>query len=725
LAADDSYLLANVTESSKLVSLTALVDTFIDSCFADTLLPKEVKDKASQLELDELPDLFVDEAQTIAQYHTRFMVAVGSGVFLAALSLLAALIYCIAQCCCRSNNGRKKNVNKACTAVFGFGLLLGWTLAFFGAVSMFLGGSAVIDGIESVPKLVDDIGHDGKLYMDTTVESISNLMNTKFHQTVEKLEDKLDDAVDNIRGLIDELKTDSDYENLKDGLEKYTETLKGISKVRDSIEKLKGELVKAKDECDTNSLCPQDVEDQLNAIQLPKFPEMNTEDIFDQVEAIDNQLNKITEQFDSTFKTEFKAEIEKIENQFHNGSQDISDKMNEFQCSIADLQISQEAGEAIDSYSGLFKAGVYVMGALVLIFLSIVMVAAIVICCSNSDSGLTSCISSVSTLNTFLFLVTGVFLFLATTVLFLLGALTTEIVCKTIQEPRKSDVLELAFDLVVQQLEEEYGHKIDMNLEDFISQLENGTSIYILLKLENLYDLDKVASDWEEDFDITSTIEGIKDEIIKVINDIVDENSEIEEKIKNIENSIKGLDSKIKDALELKPIGEGYSLPFLNTLNEGIQDLQLQIKSVFEPYFDETGACAFEGKTEKLLDGILDIFEYMKNAGKNKINNFLDEETDGLVQVVQDYLDDALDQVKNHLGSVTPLWDIRNAVNIGLCQKIVDPYNIVWAGLGGALIMMLGPVLIFLSVLRARMQKKRPTKKKGRKKQVHKERNKL
>ncbi|XP_055382529.1 prominin-like protein isoform X2 [Condylostylus longicornis] len=423
-----------------------------------------------------------------------------------------------------------------------------------------------------------------------------------------------------------------------------------------------------------------------------------------------------------------------------------------------------EADKYLDEYSIYrFYIGVAISSVLLLVLCALTVALLCGICGKRPDGYGDDCCNKGSGARFLMLAISVIFLTIsvlaaATLIHFLAGLILHRGVCVPLNNPDSDQIfqyidnyvdLNKLFNQNVQSKNkngrnfQNTGALPPFRISNVIIDCQKNKTIYDVLRTQNYIDIEHIK-EYPNDYGIYKTLENLKEQIKIDTDRFVMLNKTDKEKIEKLKNSqLKNFDAdKFVDNLE-----KNITLHDLNEIaiklrqtaeniksNSKMMDVEVSLKNqalhletyqhnLVQPMRDhskELSQLALNlQKNLKLKDKpfddsineILKEIEHAQNYIRDHGENFVRKEAVKLAQFfknqIQKYLEFVINAIEKEIGKCAPIANVYASGVVLGCNKIVDPLNGFWAGLGWCVMLFL-PTLVISIKLSSLYQKSDP-----------------
>ncbi|XP_021695516.1 prominin-like protein isoform X2 [Aedes aegypti] len=331
-----------------------------------------------------------------------------------------------------------------------------------------------------------------------------------------------------------------------------------------------------------------------------------------------------------------------------------------------------------------------------------------------------------------------------TLVSFLAGSLFRRSVCDSLKQPHDSqmiDYIDTYFNLNkhyerigTQSARSKWkqqatNRKVDpIRIADVIESCRGNNSIYQVLKLSNFYDIQEIRQ-FPEEYGITRELERLKNEIkvptVQILDDQAKKNIGIlrdsrlndfvaykfvENLTSNItQNNLNDIANELRKVANKVPPGKDMNEIKVNLKNQALHLSSYQYNLV-EPMLRYTselvnlsttldhslkfGRESFALAIDEFLTEIQAAEAYINVQGQEFVVAVTSELTDGFLEQIHGYLNLVIESTSRHIGRCGPLSNVYESMQVATCNRIVDPFNGFWAGVGWCLAIFLPTIVL-------------------------------
>eukprot|EP00092_Neocalanus_flemingeri_P028338 GFUD01030775.1.p1 GENE.GFUD01030775.1~~GFUD01030775.1.p1 ORF type:complete len:884 (-),score=189.71 GFUD01030775.1:59-2710(-) len=649
----DNYTVQYEEDQGGMEVLYDITNIFLDAVIGGNFFPDGFLSEEKFPDLQSVESNFLDEvinnAQPIVMTNIPILVCIVLGLILSVVTLIGGIIFC---CCCRKNknsNGNENGFKKVMLSILLFLLLVVTSL---GCMWFFLGAKTSQSGLDKIPEDIQDILHDGDLYMNNTVDGLHYLLQDNFDDVIVEFEDALNKVGANFKDFTETMKNEIQLQTIIEEATSFVDLITDyaaiqgtMTSVLDSYTSMTTSLANIKQAADglgcSLSPPPEGLVDICNALDgasgilegafpsdlastaFPPLPDEATQQLStlsEYLNSIEGQIDAISANAIDEYFPTIQGEIEKIKDFLTEALDGLTEPIEDIQGEIfRNDNIANSLEDIRDNYFPYFHISLLVLGSLLVVILAVFMVGMCLGSCSKQGSGISSSGSGMMFLANCLFFFLAIFLFILCTAFFTVGALGEKALCKTMADPGDSElvtfvnplissVLTDIFNQVRPETEEGEDIAVKFDLAQLISDMHNNTAIYPLLQLHYIFNIEELT-DWRVTYGIDPLIEDARKQIDQIINELVGlESSLNEEEIKAVAEEIDG----IMNMIDLTPLLDEALIVKIETGKIEIEELKTQLETMITEM--ENNGLPVPGKEEILanLQNIIEELDVLK-----------------------------------------------------------------------------------------------------------------
>ncbi|KAK0097136.1 hypothetical protein PV326_003197 [Microctonus aethiopoides] len=724
-----------------------------------------------------------EEWKSIVSHYGGLAGLAFAGLILAAILPCIGLFFCCCRCAghcgARSQPFDKKHdhCRKVLLSIFLIGVA---TILLFGVVCAFVTNEYMQEGTEALPSNVKVSLKDAELYFTTTKKQISTVLTTNY--------DELEVTLNNIlqasgRIVTEELAVYShavSLTNLNDivtGLDAIKQDLQMIDKITKDLRTnasqldivvrgVKKDLLPTLAACKTQQ-CEQVIHDykvnQMSVqVDFNKLPDVSLalRNITSLMEG--NIVSEVSQGRDSFLKIQ--RDIQRAVNQtipvvsesVRNAGRSLADVSNNITSLIDRINSDinrvyiphlKYAQDAIDQYSMYrYYLGLGVSGVLLTVLMCLTSGLFCGICGKRPDGYGDDCCNKGSGARFLMLAVWVIFLLMSvlmviTSAHMIIGVVAQRGVCEPLKNPEGNRMFELADNMLqVNRLLYPKRPDADINLTWILTQCHANETLYKVLKLEHVLDVESLRS-YIERYSISSTVDQLRKMInlspgiviltesaTSKLNDLAQSGlSDIKfyqyaELLKdNITNiNLEHLGNKLRQIAEQLPsdqddirerlIKHAHDLEHyhrdlvvpMTTLSE-----QLSVSALTLEEHIKFNHGSMSEAIHVLVEEVMAAQQFLNKDGPEYVQHLATKFGEAFLHQVSDFLEHLIGAAQKKIGKCGPLSNAYNATVVAGCNRILDPFNGFWISVGWCLIMFI-PTIILCVKLSALYQKSDP-----------------
>ncbi|XP_057323214.1 prominin-like protein isoform X2 [Microplitis mediator] len=705
------------------------------------------------------------------------------GIIFAAIIPFIGLFFCCCRCAghCGARSQPFDKKHDHCRKIMLNILMIGVsTIILFGVVCAFVTNEQMQEGTENLPSRAKTNLKDVELYLTTTKKQISTLLTTNYNELKITLNNILQASGKIVTEELAAYSHAVSLTNLNDivsGLDAIRQDLRMIDKLTRDLRTNASQLdivvrgVK-KSLLDTLTACKNHECQQV--LHDYRINQMSIQVDFDKLPDVSLALRNITSLMEGNIVSEVSAGRESflkiqrdiqqavnetipvvsasIENAGHslaNASNSITsliDKINKDinKVYIPYLKIAQDKIEGYSIYRYYLGLGVSSVLLTILTFLTFGLLCGI---CGKRPDGFGDDCCNKGTGARFLMMAVWI-IFLLTSVLIvitsahmIMGVMTHRAICEPLQNPNENRMFGLIDEIVqVKQLLYPNNLEADINITWIVTKCHANETLYKVLKLEYLMDLDSLKN-FVERYAISSTIDQLREMInlspgiviltesaTSKLNDLAQSGlSDIKfyqyaERLKgnitnvNLEHLANELrriatalpnsqanisDSLLKNAHDLEHYHKDLILP-MTLLSEQLSTSALTLQEHIK--FNHG---SMSEAIHSLVNEVMVAQQFLNKDGPKYVQILATKFGDAFLHQVNDFLEHLIKTARDTIGRCSPVSYAYNATIVAGCNEILDPFNGFWISVGWCLILFL-PTIVLCVKLSALYQKSDP-----------------
>ncbi|XP_058836756.1 prominin-like protein [Topomyia yanbarensis] len=344
-----------------------------------------------------------------------------------------------------------------------------------------------------------------------------------------------------------------------------------------------------------------------------------------------------------------------------------------------------------------------------------------------------------------------------TLVSFLIGSVARRGVCDSLKQPRDSQIIEYIdvyfninkhYEQIRSQstrsdwkLQPTNRESDPIRIVEVIESCSGNNSIYQVLKLSNFYDIKEIRQ-FPEDYGIVRELNTLKGRIQIGKVDILKEEAQrdiellrdsrlndfeaykfVDHLTSNItQNNLNDIANRLRKVAEDIPSNKDLNDIKVNLKNQALHLSSYQ-SNLVDPMLRYTnelvslsttlerslrfGKESFAFAIDDFLTQIKEAEEYINEKGQPFVRDVVTELADGFLGQIHSYLNLVIDSTTKEIGRCGPLANVYQSMTVATCNRIVDPFNGFWAGVGWCLAIFL-PTIVLCVKLSTLYQKSDP-----------------
>lgn len=344
-----------------------------------------------------------------------------------------------------------------------------------------------------------------------------------------------------------------------------------------------------------------------------------------------------------------------------------------------------------------------------------------------------------------------------TLVSFLAGSVFRRGVCDSLRNPRESQVIDYIdtyfnINKHYEQIRTQSARSkwklqgsnraIDpIRIAEVIESCSGNNTIYEVLKLSNFYDIQEIRQ-FPEDYGIIRELNALKEKIqieqVTILSDQAKADIEIlrDSRLNDFEaykfidhltqeitqSNLNDIANRLREVANKVPPGKEMNDIKVNLKNQALHLSSYQ-SNLVEPMLRYTnelvnlstsmernlrfGKDSFAVAIGDFLAEIQDAETYINEHGQPFVEEVTTELTNGFLDQIHSYLNLVIQSTSKEIGRCGPLSNVYDSMTVATCNRIVDPFNGFWAGVGWCLAIFL-PTIVLCVKLSSLYQKSDP-----------------
>lgn len=763
-------------------------DWFLKGVLQGPILPDNVIESFDLEDISGFVDTVIAEWWTIFTYNWAICVCLVIGVLLTFIMPIAGIIWCIMKIKMKGQAYQSPEIeddwgSSLCRQLVKTFFVFFWALALFALVWHFQANVFMGRGFKDSPNRIDDVLDDSRLYLNNTAIQVDYWRLTNYEELQQGFQGSIEDMqkavgatlVDfmykkypiDFQGQLDltamSEEVSTQYPSQKPFLEEALASMKETSDLESNFDAFEGRVSQylndpsvcstIQETCDSLSTSISTWKVDLNLIPSSLFLDMSftvaeLNSIKEQGVKLDG-ISKAIGDFNSSFILNNAEPVIEVLDQVGLVFQEEVGKISDIVVGFVfeDPNISDDIHDIINQWFNVALNCLLIPGYVLIIVLLIYFVGFFLGLFRMGKAGARTLCSG-----TALFFIFSWLFWIVTLALFITGSTIQKLGCDTFEDPQNAELFHMfdrEFDkLIHRSVNDSRYDNVTWSVEKMIEQCQDEESIYTILRLDVLYDVDQLI-DWTNYVDQEASLEKLNMLLAKEqeslgnlfgyssqeISIIVDPMNQLAQKWLDLETNV------------FKPIGELTldGLVGANIIRSMKADLDT-LETILSPDQFEP----IQLQYEQLADHSLTSFETSFNVALETISDYekttqYDSQSVGkrLKEMISD-MESAVDKVKNEksiqkelaidfedttdlitafglfssllvktdLGKCGPMYNIYDSALQYACRDFVQPLNSIWSGIGLILICFI-PLLPLASSLEAgyRNQKARSRQK--------------
>ncbi|XP_059619971.1 prominin-like protein isoform X2 [Phlebotomus argentipes] len=231
-------------------------------------------------------------------------------------------------------------------------------------------------------------------------------------------------------------------------------------------------------------------------------------------------------------------------------------------------------------------------------------------------------------------------------------------------------------------------YNIDGLLDDLIRSVEVESNL-VILNSDARAEIEKLAASELNNFPAHKFEQHLTDDITKInLTELAVKLDETAAKIPDTSNMNDIKMSLKNQALHLRTYQTSLVTPMMDGKNE-ILMLALDLDKTL--HFN---SASFEEAINKFLVETDKAQEFINKNGTEFVRQVISELTTGFRNEITTYLELVVKTTENDLGRCGPISNVYNATLVAACNRIIDPFNGFWAGVGWCVLIFIPTVIL-------------------------------
>ncbi|XP_012256989.2 prominin-like protein isoform X2 [Athalia rosae] len=706
--------------------------------------------------------------------------------------LLAAILPCVGLffCCCRCAGhcgARSQPFDKKhdhCRKIMLSIVLIGVaTILLFGVVCAFVTNQYMQDGTDELPINIKTNLNDVRLYLGVTKKEINNLLEQNYNE----LEVTLNNILQACGKIVTEQLAEysnavslTTLNNIVSGLGAIRHDLNNIKRItqglRENATKLdfavrnvKKNLLRTLNDC-TTRYCKQvlqeyDVNQMSVQVNFDKYLDRYFPKLPDVTHALrnitllmeDNIVSEVSQGKESFMKIQkdiqhavnqtipvVSASIRRAGDSLSGVSNNITSLLDKISLNIPQVDYVATHINQYSPYRYYVGLGISAILLTVLICLTFGLLCGV--CgkrpdgygddCCNKGAGARFLMMAVW----IIFLLTSI-LMIVTVAHMVTGVVVQRGICEPLKNPNDNRMFNLV-DEFLQIRSKLYPNNpnVDINMSYIVTSCHANETLYKVLKLENLFDLNNLRN-YAERYDINNTIQQLRKKI-NLSPGVVILSESAKSKLSDLAQSglsdiafyqytelleynitninVQHLANKLRDVSDKLPEGQEEVQASLEQNALALEDSHKVLVTPMTFYSRQLSENALtlqehiKFNHSSMADAIHDLVnevtvaqQFLNKDGPQYVKDLAVKFGEAILHQVDDFMDYVTASGIDRVGKCGPLSQAYNATLVASCNKILDPFNGFWASVGWCLILFI-PTIVLCVKLSALYQKSDP-----------------
>jgi prominin 1 len=326
--------------------------------------------------------------------------------------------------------------------------------------------------------------------------------------------------------------------------------------------------------------------------------------------------------------------------------------------------------------------------------------------------------------------------------LFLVGSTTEKVACEALHHPEESEIFQVLDKKFIQpfiqkQLPKSSSlHHDEIALQRFISSCHQNKTLYNLLHLKNVYDVEELKN-WREEYGIGDFIASLKNKIqlddnlrnIQILSpqaeqellqlaesklsdlNLTQYTQLMQEQITNLDldmfiQKLKRVQSRLGREPQSSAVRAaiGNENLYLEQMQRVVVDLQMGIRQLRSTVELLEKDAKFDKVTmREALQGLIkqasEASKFLRTDGPELVNKLSNSYVNETIGQIDDYVFRVSNYTTNHIGRCEPLSNSFNATVVSVCNEIMDPFNGFWASIGWCYLFYLPSIALAIALV--------------------------
>ncbi|CAG0897249.1 unnamed protein product [Darwinula stevensoni] len=724
----------------------------------------------------------VDDIWPTVKYYKRPVACLVIGVLVATLLPMAGLLFCCGRLCNRCGKKAyeveefemKHDLWKR--VCFSFFLTLVVIIMAFGVVVAFVNTQYTKEGVERFPDRMDNFLSDLSTYFNSSAQEAQALMVTNFDQVrADLLQDvenggvKVRKYLANITGAsaADDLAEMAQRipritENLRDLESERKKFLSNIGILNHGLENLR-RILSRLEQC-SHKECrdflrehpPSQLQVADNFTDLPALDAVISvldrlllrnmvEIVMQGKEMLDSVKLKLEGHLEEILP-EFRNQLDSIGSEAEALSERISDHVDLYDINEAKEHV-KAAKEQIQKYSPYVSAAVFCLCSVLLLIILALLIGLVFGYFGNPvhhyygethcsrRSGAVWLISAV-----YLMFFVPLILMTVTTVLFLVGLLSSRVVCLTLSTLPNNTLTQVLHQVEFSQTIPPDNQVVTINVVDFVRRCHENLSLFNVLELEDVVNVDRLLSlpltrdvdrhieDYVEKIRLPSQMNLLNDTARELLtsftrSELFEVPLSIFEKVPErpiLQVDLTDYEAALNNTAEALRNNGHFSLhnqlyndakyvsgerAFLSDAQKSSERMAV-IAVTLKDLLQYKGLPLAAAVVDR-IDMAEKAMEYLRTRKSDIVDSIRGKYSKDLESKFFGYLKRAVNSMRNDLSHCEPVSNAYNATVSALCDNVVQPLNGFWAGFGWCVLLFVPGIIcaVLLSVYYSRIKR--------------------
>lgn len=239
--------------------------------------------------------------------------------------------------------------------------------------------------------------------------------------------------------------------------------------------------------------------------------------------------------------------------------------------------------------------------------------------------------------------------------------------------------------------------------EELLEQIGNNMKIsqkVVILDEPTTREIRRMAQSRLGDFDIDKFRDNLNDEITKY--NLTEVSIKLAETAQKIPNQLSGLRDKLHhQAVQLRLYDNHMVRPMVDSINEILTTTSNLDQAL------KFGSNSFPEAIDKFVVETRRAESFINTRGTEYLKDTVQNFTEEFMEEIVFYLERVVKNTQEEVARCGPISNVYNSTIVATCNKIVDPINGFWAGVGWCLLLFF-PTLILSVKLSSLYQKSDP-----------------